>query len=142
MRRVQSIIYFVAFVLTGCAYFAPAPVSVGPCVLVVLDDGPIRLQLQRPYRVRQYKVRSRPGSQEKDAQADITYRGTGWQDVHMTITDPAGVLRVDEDVPGVQINEGGMGDSLDMPGLWRERLQDDTAGCTQEFSVEVLPPTG
>ena len=129
-------------VLAGCTYLGPPPVSIGPCVLIVLaDDGPTPERLQPPYRVRQVTVIARPGSHEPDAQADIAFRGTGWQTVHMTLTDPAGDVRMDEDVPGDEINQGGMGTTLDAPGLWREHLEDDQIGCTQEFSVEVVAPS-
>ena len=137
MRRILRILT-VVFVLTGCGYFAPPPVSVGPCVLVVLAR-PSYQRLQPPYRVRQQKFIPQGAN---DPEADITFRGTGWQKVHMTLADPAGLLRMDEEVPGDDINDSGMGTSFDTPGLWRERLEDDNAGCTQEFSVEVLAPRG
>jgi hypothetical protein len=47
-----------------------------------------------------------------------------------------------DEVPGQEVNEGGMGVSLDAPGLWRFRLVDSGAGCTADFSVEVRGPTG
>ena len=139
------------FAVGGCAYLAPPLVTVGSCQLVVLADGPTQVPLQPPYRVRQNKVFPRAGSQRvrfhvvetaPRAEADITYKGRGWQTVHITLTDPEGQVRDDEDVPGEDINGGHMGTSLDTSGMWRERLQDDTAGCTQEFSIEVLAPTG
>jgi hypothetical protein len=133
----------ISFAVGGCALTAPPPIAVGPCTLVVLsDNGPTPERLAAPFIVREHRVQPRSGSSEADAQADITFRGTGWQSVHMTLTSPAGDVRSDEDIPGAEINAGGMGTSLDAPGLWRFRLSDSDASCTAEFSVEVDPPTG
>ena len=114
-----------AIAISGCAYFAAAPLAAGPCLLEVHADsnGGTLHPLDPPYSVR-------PGP------LAVLVHGTGWSQVHVTRIDPTGIP-TNEDYPGETINRGLTGFPLMTPGMWRFRFEDNEAGCAQEFSVEV-----
>jgi hypothetical protein len=120
-------------VVSGCAFLAPPPVAAGPCTLILVSAGPAgNRQLQPPFIV---------DLAAPDRMADVHLLGSGWTRVRVTLTDPTGNVRVDDEAPGDEINMGWTGVSVDAPGSWHVRLVDDDAGCTADFSVEVRAAT-
>ena len=120
-------------VVAGCAFFAPPPVAVGPCTLILVVAGPAgNRQLESPFVV---------DLPAPDRMADVHFLGSGWTQARVTLTDPTGAIRVDDEAPGDEINMGWTGVSVDAPGRWHARLFDDDAGCTADFSIEARATT-
>ncbi len=71
----------------------------------------------------------------------ITFGGTGWRQVEIVVVAPNGL--VDDtyrgDGSGIQQSDF-VAFPVDVPGTWRFRITELTAGCGREFSVEVRQP--
>jgi hypothetical protein len=77
----------------------------------------------------------------ESGQTGISVVGTGWREADVTIAGPDGALFAEASADGQDISSGLVGWPLDKPGMYRFRLQDDQAGCIQEFSIEARPPS-